>query len=533
MMPAAQPLLALAVLLGAWLVGRRTCAGGVSGPWASGPQLPVAAGVVTALLTAWMWGGLAAVPVWHDEVAYVLQAELLARFRLATAPAPVPEAFTQAAVLVTPVTAPKMLPGHALLLLPGVLVGLHGLMPVVLAGGAASLIVLLARRVAGPAVALLTVTMWTIQAGQQRWRASYMSESTTLVGWLLGWWCLLEWRRTRRTRWMLGLAACCGLMAVTRPLSALVFALPVGVVVLRDVVREQRWRSLGAGLAVGLGFLAIIPIQNHAVLGSWRASPLALYTRQYMPFDRLGFGLTTAAPALGLPPALDQAMASLRTRHAEHLPAALPRILAERAAALGQSQFRGWRVWLLPFFLVGFVALPATGVFAVATAALLLLAHLAYAHEPHWTAYYVEATPALAFVVAGGLVLVLRRASSVRGEPIAAGASLTVACLLCFAPDAWNARRFRLAAQAPYREFAAAIERLPGSRNLVLVRLGDGVDGHTSFVRNVVDRESASVLVALDPGQGGRAKLLSAFPDRVPYAITVPGGVATRVEAAP
>ena len=74
----------------------------------------------------------------------------------------------------------------------------------------------------------------------------------------MGWWCLLEWRQSRQTRWLLGLAAVAGLGAVTRPLTMLVFILPVGVVVLRDTLRSGRWRPLLGAMTLGMLCLCLL-----------------------------------------------------------------------------------------------------------------------------------------------------------------------------------------------------------------------------------------------------------------------------------
>lgn len=151
----------LALLLGlvlvaqrvAWLRAERADSG--TPAW----LLPVGAAVVAAAFTIWVWGGLRAPPVVDDEAAYVLQAELFARGRWSLPSPPVAAAFTQPAVLVTPVMTPKMAPGHALLLVPGIWIGLPGLVPVLLTALSAALIAVLARRVASSGVAVLAVAL--------------------------------------------------------------------------------------------------------------------------------------------------------------------------------------------------------------------------------------------------------------------------------------------------------------------------------------------------------------------------------------
>ena len=328
---------------------------------------------------------------------------------------PLPAAFTQAAVLVTPVLSPKMAPGHAaILLVPGIWLGLPGLVPVLLVGGTAAMVVCLARRLAGPGVALLTLVLWTTQGGQQRWRASYLSESTTALCWMVGWWCLLRWREHRDRRWLLLLAAVTGWGAITRPLTMLVFAVPVGVVVLRDCWREKQWGSAVLAMILGTAILAVIPLQNRATLGDWRRSPLTLY----------GSNISPSTGSASASTQLRRRWDSLRTssrRWRDSGPATPNTSLrgsrassADRLTVLGHSIFGGWRVLLVPATVVGLVLLPASAWFALGTAILLLVAYLAYAHEPQWSPYYVEAMPVAGFITAAGLAAIVRVAGGRR-----------------------------------------------------------------------------------------------------------------------
>src|SRR5512134_4205213 len=99
-----------------------------------GPAAPVILGVASAIVTWWLWGTLSATPYIHDEVAILLQARIFATLRWAAPSPPLPEFFEQYHVFVTPTLAPKYPPGHALTMVPGVWLGLPGLMSVLLSG---------------------------------------------------------------------------------------------------------------------------------------------------------------------------------------------------------------------------------------------------------------------------------------------------------------------------------------------------------------------------------------------------------------
>lgn len=477
---------------------------------------PIVAGIFAALLVAWQWGGLRAPAVVHDEAAYLLQAELFATGRWAAPPPPEFAAFTQPAVLVTPVLAPKMPPGHALAMIPGVLLHLPGLVPVLMIGGTAMLLVALVRRATGPGTALLALAFWTTQAGQARWRASYYSETTTALLWLAGWWALWRWRETGRSSWLVALAVATGWIAITRPLSAVVFALPVAWVVLRDVARHRRWFALTIAMAAGIAVLSLLPMQNAATLGNWRESPLARYTAQYLPFDRVGFGLDATPPRLTLPAGLDGANTGFIERHREHVPSALPRILGDRLAIWASSNFGAWRHWLAPLALLGLLVAGPPLRFAAITGALLYVAYLGYAHEPYWSLYYVEAATVWPALVAAGAAFVIAAGA---GRARTELAQVTVALLvMAWASPEWSRSRATLCdGQAPFRRFDAAVTALPGDRLLVFVRYAPNHNPHVALHRNVADPADARVVTALDLGAASRAAVRAAFPTRAAW----------------
>lgn len=506
-------LLAL-VLAGRWLRGH-LCE--QAGPPAVGWVLPLGGAIVTGVLTAWIWGGFRAVPVVHDESAYLLQAELFSR-GLWSLPSPsVPEAFTQAAVLVTPVLAPKMPPGHAFLLAPGVAVGLPGLIPILLISLTGGLIVALARYVASPSVAVLTLAIWLTQAGQMRWRASYMSQATSGALWLAGWWFLLRWRESRRSGWLILLAAAAGVGSVTRPLTMLAWVIPVGIIVLHDVIRSRQWNGLPAAFVVGTACLMILPIQNLAVLRDWRKSPLSLYTRQYIPFDVIGFGLARTSPLLQEPPDLQRAMESFKQLHQQHTVGNLPRILGARLKVLRLQTTGQWRQPWIPAFIVGLFLLSGSGWFALVSGFGLYLAYLLYAHEPSWTAYYTEMTPTVALVCAVGLAWGLARASGKKALPL----PLALAAALCILGVGWtdfeNSRIIRAGAQRPYRRFLERATAMNIHRALIFVRYDGSADPHLSFVRNVGDRDRAPIITAYELDTARNDSVMAEFSDRTPF----------------
>lgn len=522
-------LLVAALLVVAWLAAR--CPEDTPGMHAleralGGRLLPVAAFMAAFVVTAYVWGSPRPLAVFHDEAAYLLQAELFARFRW-TLPTPVvSRAFEQAAVLVTPALAPKMGPGHALALVPGVWLGVPALMPLLLTGTAAALLVLLARRAAGAPAALLTLILWLTASGNMRWRPTFFSETSSTVAMLGAWWCLLEWRATRKSRWLLILAALAGWGAVTRPLTLLAFAMPVGLIVIADVARGGWWRQLGTAMAVGTACLLIVPLQAWRVTGSAGTTPLALYTRQYVPSDVIGFGFVRTAPERALPPDLSNAFSEFDTLHLAHTPTSLPATFVARVSAVLDDQYGGWRSNLAPFAIVGVLAGPPAVAFALATALSVMLAYLGYAHQPYWTVYYLELLTVLSFVTAVGLGHSLAwLAARIRGSALspAAGPVMAVlALLVSLQPmvQETQAGRVRIERLTWYqRRYAEAFSQLPESHLLVFVKYGPHHPRHFSLIRNVADPARARLVTAYDLGPAVNDSVVRAFPDRAVYVL--------------
>lgn len=483
----------------------------------TGIAFPLLAGILAASLTLWQWDGLRASPVVNDEASYLLQAELFASGRWTLPTPPVSESFTQPAVLLTPVLAPKMAPGHAILLLPGIWLGIPGLMPMVMVALTGFMIVVLMRRIAGASVAALALAIWLTQAAQARWRASYLTENATMAFWLVGWWALWRWRDTRQAKWLLLLAAVTGWGAITRPLTMLVFAIPVGIVVLVDAFRERRFAQLAAALALGTAFLMLVPLQNSKTLGRWNASPLTLYTRQYIPWDRMGMGLDSTPPLYPMPGPLARANEPFIELHRKHTVAALPGIVGERMYIWYATNFGAWRKFFAPVALLALLLMPAPLWFAFATSAGLYLAYIAYAHDPSWVVYYAETTPVIAGVIALGAGWLLKTALD--SEHRAQFASVVIALLILVwaSPDLRRWREGNVARQQQPKAFRAAATALSGEKLLVFLRYADTHDPHAPLLRNVVDREHDRLMTAHDLGEAQRRALRAAFPDRTAY----------------
>jgi hypothetical protein len=161
------------------------------------------------------------------------------------------------------------------------------------------------------------------------------------------------------------------------------------------------------GLAVGTAVLAILPLWSARTTGDWRVSPVAVYMRDYMPFDRPHFGYDSTAPRRTPPPDLAFVNASLDSVQRAHTLAAVPQIARER------WRFLAMQSWWEPipqtgFALLGLVLAPAAALVGAVTALIVFVGYLAHPTWPSWTIYYMEIAPVLAFYAVCGFAVVLR-----------------------------------------------------------------------------------------------------------------------------
>lgn len=442
--------------------------------------------LISLLATWYVWAERNPIPLVEDKASYVLQSRIFASGHWTAPSPPIPEFFQQAHVVTIPAVASKYPPGHALLMTFGSLVDFPALVPLLLTALTGALLFLLVRRVTNQWIGVLAWVIWLGAPISARFRAAYYSEVTSGAMWMLAWWSLLEWRETRRTRWLLALAAVIGWGAITRPLSMLAFAVPVGVVVIRDVARNRSWRDLGLAMALGTTMLGIIPLWSAQTTGNWRLTPQTLYTRDYLPYDKPGFGIDKTPPARTLLPVNYITYLGFYNEHVNHTVANLPRIAYERLRAISREDWRGVRVVLAPFALLGLFAMNAEVAFAVACAVALFVSYLSYGHWAPWTLYYFEAMPVLSVLTALGIWRALewlRSRVGVRNLARFAPATAAVALVLLTGYEIQYARRQRQYAAAYDLGLRDLLARVPIPDAVVFVHYANR-NAHTNLVSN-------------------------------------------------
>lgn len=485
----------------------------------AGPPL---AAVVSALVVWVVWGSSTPVPTAPEESSYLLQADIFARLHW-TAPAPaLPEFFEQPHVLVSPVIASKFPPGHALLLAIGSVVHFHPLVPLLLTAATAALLFALATRLCNPWVGLLTWITWLTTPLVLRYQPGYFSEVTSATAILAAWWCLLDWREHRQKRSIALMALAVGWGAITRPVAMLAFGLPIVIVVVYDAVRYRLWLDVPLALAVALAVLAILPLWNARTTGDRTLTPLAVYTRDYLPFDKPGFRTDSTPPRRALPPVLKSMYDELLALRAAQRLNTLHRTVASRLWYLARDLWRATQLLLLPFFIVGLVVMTREMRFAGLSCILLFVIYLAYAHDPSWTLFYLEAAPVVAVITACGLWRALvwfTHGVEVRlhvDRRPKLGALLVAIVLTFFAVPTLTVWRVDHRDTAEVRTaFDSAVRQLPASKAIIFLHYA-ARPTHLQLVSNYPELQQAPVWVVHDLGERDR-ELIKLALDRTAF----------------
>jgi hypothetical protein len=485
--------------------------------------LSLVIGLLTAIVTWWTWGAAVPMPVVQDEYSYLLQAKIFARGEWTGPSPPSPVSFQQPHVLTTPRLASKYPPGHALLLSLGARLNVPYLVPLVLSAISGALVVLLVEPVGGPFLAIVCWLMWLGDPINLRFRPGYYSEVTSGAAWLASWWLLRRWRASTSVGWLCALAMALGWMAITRPLSALAFAVPLGIYVSARAIRERRANQLVPAFVIGGAVVSILLVWNAKTTGSLRTSPLALYRQQYLPFDKPGFGLDSTPPSMPLSSVNADVYAEFAREHAGYTASHLPVAAFQRLRALALAEWSGWRVALVPFVVVGLATATAELWFATACGAALFLAYLSYAHWPGWTLYYFEALPIPAFCAAAGVMWLARRLErwhTIARELALAGFTLLIV-ITATSVTAWRNRHI---ADASYdHTFNAALAKLPFRGAVVFVRYNPAQHPHATVVRNSPTLQTDRLWVVNDDPPNNRT-VLNAARGRVPLLFTEADG---------
>jgi 4-amino-4-deoxy-L-arabinose transferase-like glycosyltransferase len=233
------------------------------------------------------------VPRLLDEKAYTLQARMLAQGRLWRASHPHAEFFETFDVLNTPLTTVIYPPGTAAMYVPGEICGSPDWITSLAIGAAiCGLTCLITMELfngdgmAGITAALLVLAT-TSMHDLSTWILPHQPVMLCALLMIYAW---LQWRSAGPRPWALLMGAAAGLGAITRPSDALVYAIPMAIVIVLDLIHlEPDGRRAGLAVDLTLALLAAAPflaLQGYIdkkVTGHVLVTPSHLYTQLDQP----------------------------------------------------------------------------------------------------------------------------------------------------------------------------------------------------------------------------------------------------------
>jgi hypothetical protein len=490
---------------------------------------PVAAGAISSLLVWWFWGGLTMPGAVHDERAYLIGARLLAHFSFTAPTPPLPEFWEMAHVFVEPALFSKYPPGHSPVLVPGVWLGLEGLMPVLLAGFCGALVFALARKLAGSTIAVLTWAIWTLAPQALAWHSTYFSQVTTAPLWLIAITALVAWRERERPWLLVIIVACVAWIGITRPVTGIALMLPIAFVVVRTAFKRRSLMDWKRTALVGALICAIVPYWSWRTLGSPTTLPYAEYSRVYFPWDLPGFVRDTSPPLRALPEDLQLLGRAVSRIYEDHTPDRIPVEFVER---LGPALTDPLGV-LAPLLALGVIGAVALGggitLFAGACYLLLIGAYLIMPQPLGWTIYSLELFAITPFFVAAGFVQgltwlrarVVAQGSTRTFIPRAElGTALLLVALVIAAVPAVRAKKHVHALRSARQQLARElIAELPESRVVVFVRRNVPLSPHFTLWDIGGPPATTPVWVVRDLGDAKNAELVALADGRAAYLL--------------
>ena len=192
----------------------------------------LAAVVSAAYLTATAIGqGRSLRPYVHDEFSYLIQAHQFAAGHLWMRPHPLAAFFDSFQLFVRPAYASAYFPGTAVAFVPGVWLHLPAWVTAValIAGVVAGLLFRVAAELFDGVGAVVAVALLWADSQYRTCSTMVLGQMPLLaygLGATVAW---LAWRADGRRRWAIVAGACLSLAAVTRPIDALCFAVPIGL----------------------------------------------------------------------------------------------------------------------------------------------------------------------------------------------------------------------------------------------------------------------------------------------------------------
>lgn len=229
-------------------------------------------------------------PYIHDEFSYLIQAHQLAKHRLWMPGHPLGQFFDSFQLFTQPVYASAYFPGTAIVHLPGIWLHWQPYVTSLIASGAVvGLLYWITTELLDGLAGWLAVLLLLSDSLFRQLSILTLAHIPVLLYALLATVCWLRWRRNYQNEWAIGIGFFLGLAAVTRPVDALCFAIPIGIAVLATCFRRGSIAAI-TGIAAGLiPFVSLQLLLNHGITGSWVQTPFGLYADTEYPGTNYGF----------------------------------------------------------------------------------------------------------------------------------------------------------------------------------------------------------------------------------------------------
>jgi hypothetical protein len=230
----------------------------------------------------------------QDEHVYAIQARMLAHFHLwlPAYPKDIQPFFDEFWIVTDRVWAPIYFPGTAMALVPAVWLHFQfWIIMALLAAATSGIFYLIVAEIFDPFRALLAVT---ILLSMQRFRecaTQLLSEMPFIFAAMLLVWGWLRLRKSGKIGWAVLIGASAGYAAIVRSMDAVYIAVPIGIEILIQFVRQPKPFSKisGAIILAASPFLVLLAIQNAGITGHWWEFAEIYYNRQELPAEPLGF----------------------------------------------------------------------------------------------------------------------------------------------------------------------------------------------------------------------------------------------------
>ena len=255
--------------------------------------IALGAGVVSSaylLLTAYQQNRSLA-PYLHDEFSYLIQAHQLARGRLWMPPHPLAPFFDSFQLIIQHVYASAYFPGTAMLYVPGIWLHLPPwITSLAITGAVTSLCYRIITELIDGVAGLLAVLLLLSSQMFRELSLMTMGQSPLLLCGLLATLAWLKWRGGANQLWSLLLGAALALAAITRPVDALCFIVPLGIAFLSDLRRRPKpTRSIALAAIGAAPFLILQLILNVGITGHLLQTPFSYYADRDYPNTSYGF----------------------------------------------------------------------------------------------------------------------------------------------------------------------------------------------------------------------------------------------------